>query len=171
MNDTEQSMYYEVDGIGSIGVTVDGIQFVTKIHESSYDTKFGDINGSVATTIKMQLYLKILCTTKSVLETISSYMGREGRYVRGVYGIWGTHVGTKLSILHKQILDINDMLVFYKDGVHHNYYEVVDTYGIVRIPIKVFQKRVMLNTVIQLQSIKDTVYDYVDGILDTLYNY
>lgn len=119
----------------------------------------------------MQLYLKILCTTKSVLETISSYMGREGRYVRGVYGIWGTHVGTKLSILHKQILDINDMLVFYKDGVHHNYYEVVDTYGIVRIPIKVFQKRVMLNTVIQLQSIKDTVYDYVEGILDTLYNY
>ena len=171
VNDTEQSMYYEVDAIGSIGVTIDGIQLLTKIHESSYDDTFGDIKGSVATTIKMQLYLKILCTTKSVLETISSYMGREGRYVRGVYGIWGTHVGTKLSILHKQILDINDMLVFYKDGVHHNYYEVVDTYGIVRIPIKVFQKRVMLNTVIQLQSIKDTVYDYVDGILDTLYNY
>ena len=171
VSDTEQSMYYEVDGIGSIGVTIDGIQLLTKIHESSYDDTFGDIKGSVATTIKMQLYLKILCTTKSVLETISSYMGREGRYVRGVYGIWGTHVGTKLSILHKQILDINDMLVFYKDGVHHNYYDVVDTYGIVRIPIKVFQKRVMLNTVIQLQSIKDTVYDYVDGILDTLYNY
>lgn len=107
---------------------------------------------------------------QSVLETISSYMGREGRYVRGVYGIWGIHVGTKLSILHKQILDSNDMLVFYKDGVHYNYYDVVDTYGIVRIPIKVFQKRMMLNTVIQLQSIKDTVYDYVDGILDTVYN-
>ena len=171
MNDTEQSMYYEVDGIGSIGVTIDGIQLLTKIHESSYDDTFGDIKGSVATTIKMQLYLKILCTTKSVLETISSYMGREGRYVRGVYGIWGTHVGTKLSILHKQILDINDMLVFYKDGVHHNYYEVVDTYHIVRIPVGMFQKRVMLNTVIQLQTIKDMVYKYLEGILDTLYNY
>lgn len=174
VSDTNTTYYEdgnEVDGIGSIGVTVDGIQLLTKIHESSYDVTFGDIKGSVATTIKMQLYLKILCTTKSLLETISSFMKQEGRYVRGVYGIWGTHVGTKLSILHKQILDINDMLVFYKDGVHHNYYEVVDTYGIVRIPIKVFQKRVMLNTVIQLQGIKGMICDYLEGILDTLYNY
>ena len=39
-------MYYEVDGIGSIGVTIDGIQLLTKIHESSYDDTFGDIKGS-----------------------------------------------------------------------------------------------------------------------------
>lgn len=160
----------EVDGIGSISVITDGIKLVNMIYMSSYDTKFGDIKGGVTTT-KMQIYLKILCTTKSLLETISSFMEREGRYVRGVYGIWGSEIGTTLSVLHKQVLDSNDMLVFYKDGVHYNYYDVVDTYGIVRIPIKVFQKRVMLNTVIQLQSIKDTVYDYVDGILDTLYNY
>lgn len=167
VNDTNTTYYEdgnEVDGIGSIGITVD------VIYESSYDAKFGDIKGSVATTIKMQLYLKILCTTKSLLETVVSYMDREGRYVRGVYGIWGSKVGTALSLLHKQILDINDMLVFYKDGVHHNYYDVIDTYGIVRIPIQLFQKRVMLNTVIQLQSIKDKVYDYVDGILDTVYD-
>lgn len=169
VNDTEQEMYYEVDGIGSIGVIIDGIQLLNKIHESFYDDTFGDINGK-CTTIKMQLYLKILCTTKSVLGTISSYMGREGRYVRGVYGVWGNKVGKTVSILQKQILDANDMLVFYKDGVHHNYYEVVDTYGIVRIPVVMFQKRVMLNTVIQLQGIKDKVYGYVDGILDTVYD-
>lgn len=160
----------EVDGIGSISVITDGIKLVNMIYMSSYDTKFGDIKGNVATTTKMQLYLKILCTTKSLLETISSFMEREGRYVRGVYGIWGSEIGTTLSVLHKQVLDSNDMMVFYKDGVHYNYYDVVDTYHIVRIPVGMFQKRVMLNTVIQLQTIKDMVYKYLEGILDTLYN-
>lgn len=172
VSDTNTTYYEdgnEVNGIGSISVVMDGIPFVTKIYEGSYDVKFGDINGK-CTTIKMQLYLKILCTTKSLLETISSFMERDGRYVRGVYGIWGNTVGTTLTILHKQILDINDMLVFYKDGVHYNYYDVVDTYDIVRIPVMLFQKRVMLNTVIQLQGIKDKVYGYVDGILDTVYD-
>jgi len=173
VRDTDTTYYEdgnEVDGIGSISVITDGIKLVNMIYMSSYDTKFGDIKGSVATTIKMQLYLKILCTTKSLLETILSFMGREGRYVRGVYGIWGSEIGTTLSVLHKQVLDSNDMLVFYKDGVHYNYYEVVDTYGIVRIPVVMFQKRVMLNTAIQLQAIKDMIHDYLEGILDTVYN-
>lgn len=109
--------------------------------------------------------------TKKLLECIHSCMNREGRYVRGVYGIWGHEVGIPCSILHKQLLDTNDMLVFTDTGgMYYNYLDVVDTDTTIRVPVELFQKRVMLNTAINFQSIKDIIYEYLETVLDAMYN-
>ena len=160
----------DVEGIVSIGVVTQSLGLVNMIQRSRYDTKLGDINGK-AITVETQVFYKVLCTAKKLLECIHSFMGREGRYVRGVYGIWGNKVGIPCSILHKQLLDTNDMLVFTDiGGMYYNYLDVVDTDTTIRVPVELFQKRVMLNTAINFQSIKDIIYEYLETVLDAMYN-
>lgn len=161
-----------VEGIVSIGVVTQSLKLVNMVQRSRYDTKFDSISNSLeAITVETQVFYKVLCTAKKLLESIHSFMSREGRYVRGVYGVWGNGVGTPCCILHEQLLENNDMLVFINTGgMYYDYLDVVDTDTTIRVPVELFQKRVMLNTAINLQSIKDTIHGYLETVLDAMYN-
>lgn len=57
-----------------------------------------------------------------------------------------------------------------KVGMYSGYNDVVDTDTTIRVPVELFQKRVMLNTAINFQSIKDIIHGYLETVLDAMYN-
>lgn len=164
----------DVEGIVSIGVVTQSLGLVNMIQRSRYDTPLDNtICNTIgkAITVETQVFYKVLCTAKKLLESIHSFMIREGRYVDGIYAIWGNEVGIPCYTLHEQVLENNDMLVYINtDGMYCNYYDVVDVDTTIRVPVELFQKRVMLNTAINFQSIKDIIRGYLETVLDAMYN-